>query len=47
MLEKIAYYLEHEEERIQIAKNGQEKVKNYHTYKIRLNEMTQIGLNNN
>ncbi len=32
MLEKIAYYLEHEEERIQIAKAGQQAVKELHTY---------------
>lgn len=32
MLEKIAYYLEHEEERMQIAKAGQQAVSEYHTY---------------
>lgn len=32
MLEKIAYYLEHEDERIQIAKAGQQVVKELHTY---------------
>lgn len=42
MLRKIDYYLEHEEERKKIAKNGYEKVKKYHSYKIRLKEMFQI-----
>ena len=30
--EKINYYLQHEEERLEIAKNGYEKVKNYYTF---------------
>jgi spore maturation protein CgeB len=42
MMRKIGYYLEHEEERQQIAKSGYEKVKKYHSYKIRLKEMFQI-----
>ena len=42
MMRKIDYYLEHEEERQKIAKNGYEKVKKYHSYKIRLKEMFQI-----
>ena len=42
MMRKIDYYLEHEEERRKIAKNGYEKVKKYHSYKIRLKEMFQI-----
>lgn len=32
LLDKIAYYLEHEEERVQIAKAGQQAVKEYHSY---------------
>lgn len=32
LLDKIAYYLEHEEERTQIAKAGQQAVKEYHSY---------------
>lgn len=39
LLEKIAYYLEHEEEREEIARNGYEKVKNHYTYRKRLEEM--------
>ncbi|MBE5923095.1 MAG: glycosyltransferase [Lachnospiraceae bacterium] len=43
LLNKIAYYLEHDDERIQIAKNGQEKVKNEHSYKIKLEKMLKIA----
>lgn len=35
LLEKIAYYLEHEEERMQIAKAGQQAVREYHSYRAR------------
>ena len=40
--EKVAYYLEHEEERRQIAENGYNKVKMYHSYVARLQEMLAI-----
>ena len=40
--EKIAYYLTHEEERMQIAENGYRKVKEHHTYVKRIIEMLQI-----
>lgn len=40
--EKVAYYLEHEEERRQIAENGYEKVKKYHSYVRRIEEMLSI-----
>lgn len=39
LLEKIAYYLEHDEERKWIAQNGYEKVKKQYTYQKRLEEM--------
>lgn len=42
MLNKIAYYLEHEDERKQIAHNGQEKVSKEHTYDIHLKEMLDL-----
>ena len=42
MLNKIAYYLEHEDERKQIAHNGQEKVCKEHTYDIHLKEMLDL-----
>lgn len=43
MLEKAAYYLTHEEERQQIAKNGWKKVCAEHTYEKRILEMLQIS----
>ncbi len=39
LLDKIAYYLAHEEERAQIAENGFRKVAEQHTYKRRAEEM--------
>lgn len=42
MREKAAYYLEHEEERQQIARNGYEKVKQHHGYVERINTMLDI-----
>lgn len=39
LLEKIKYYLEHDDERIQIARNGQAKVQSLHTYTQRLSQM--------
>lgn len=39
MLAKIDYYLNHEDERIAIAKNGFERTKENHTYKHRIEEM--------
>lgn len=39
MLQKIDYYLTHEDERIAIAKNGHDKVAAAHTYRGRVREM--------
>jgi len=39
---KVAYYLEHEEERKQIAKNGYEKVRTAHTYRHRIQTILQM-----
>lgn len=39
LLEKCQYYLSHEEERAQIARNGYQKVRKYHSLESRLNEM--------
>lgn len=39
LLNKIAYYLAHDDERIRIAENGHEKIKQAHTYDIRLATM--------
>ena len=41
--EKVAYYLEHEEERIEIAKHGYETVKSKHTCKHQVAEIFKIG----
>lgn len=41
LLNKIAYYLEHDDERMEIARNGQEKIKNEHTYSIKLQKMLE------
>lgn len=40
---KAVYYLAHEEERRQIAKNGYEKVKKYHSYRSRIEQMLRIA----
>ena len=42
LISKIDYYLTHDEERIQIARNGYEKVKAYHTYDVRLKKMLEM-----
>jgi spore maturation protein CgeB len=42
LMEKVDYYLAHEEQRQRIARNGYEKVKKYHTYDIRMQEMMKI-----
>lgn len=41
MLALADYYLQHEEERLQIAENGYEKVKRYHTYANRVELLLQ------
>ena len=43
LVDKVAYYLQHEEERRRIAENGYRKVKEYHTYQLRLREMLRIA----
>lgn len=42
--EKVAYYLSHEEERMEIAKNGYKAVKEKHTCRHRVGEMLKIVL---
>ena len=39
MLDKIGYYLSHEDQRQAIAKNGHDKVAAAHTYRHRVREM--------
>ncbi len=42
LLDKIDYYLKHDDERRQIAKNGHDKVKEFHSYDVRLQEIFRI-----
>ncbi|WP_026517149.1 CgeB family protein [Butyrivibrio sp. MC2021] len=42
LMDKIEYYLTHEEERNRIAKSGYEKIKANHTYRLRLEEILDI-----
>lgn len=42
LINKIDYYLRHDEERMKIAINGYEKVAKYHTYEMRLAEMIRV-----
>ena len=43
LVEKCAYYLAHEEQRRQIARQGYESVKQFHTYPLRIAEMIRIA----
>lgn len=43
LMGKCEYYLSHDKERREIAHNGFEKVKKYHTYDIRLTQMLKIA----
>lgn len=46
LLEKCAYYLEHERRRAEIAAAGFEKVQRYHTYPLRLGELMELAFSN-
>lgn len=41
LVRKADYYLEHEEQRCAIARNGYEKVKKYHSYETRLKQILE------
>lgn len=43
LMGKCEYYLSHDKDRREIAHNGFEKVKKYHTYDIRLTQMLEIA----
>lgn len=43
LLAKCEYYLSHENDRREIAHNGFEKIKKYHTYDTRLTQMLEIA----
>lgn len=45
LMGKCEYYLSHESDRREIARNGLEKIRKYHTYDIRLAQMMQIAFN--
>lgn len=45
LIEKVDYYLNHDEERLEIAKNGYEKVKHHYTYIHCLNQMFRTAWN--
>ncbi len=45
LVDKCAYYLEHEEQRKQIALNGYHKVKEHFTYPQRILEMLRLAIN--
>lgn len=40
--EKVSFYLKHEDQRKEIAHNGYEKVKKYHTYESRLESILEV-----
>lgn len=42
LMEKCEYYLTHEDERRRIAKNGHDKVKEFHNYPLRLTQILEI-----
>ncbi len=42
LMEKTEYYLSHEKERIEIARNGYEKIKQFHSYKNRWDNILNI-----
>lgn len=43
LLELTSYYLSHPKERMEIAQNGYDKVRNHHTYPIRLTQMLELA----
>lgn len=43
LVDKCSYYLTHEDERLEIAHNGYEKVKQFHTWEIRLVQLLQLA----
>jgi spore maturation protein CgeB len=44
-IKKCEYYLKHAKERSQIAENGYNKIKEFHTYEVRLQEIFDIVFN--
>lgn len=46
LLDKCRYYLKHEEERARIALSGQEKIRQFHNYPLRLQQIIEICMGN-
>ena len=46
LIDKCAFYLEHDDLRTKIARNGYEKMKQHHTYPHRLAEMLRNTTSN-
>lgn len=44
LLNQIGYYLEHDQLRREIAENGQKKVKELHSYKVKLQKIIELAL---
>lgn len=44
LLNQIRYYLTHDDRRREIAENGQKKVKELHSYKVKLQKMIELAL---
>ena len=42
LINKVKYYLEHDDERMEIAENGYNKVKTLHQYANRLDDMQKL-----
>ncbi len=42
LAKKASYYLEHDKERREIAENGWQKVKQFHSYEQRMTEMMTL-----
>ena len=42
LTDKIRYYLEHEEERLEIARNGYEKAKERYSLEVRVRQMLRL-----
>ena len=42
LLDQIRYYLKHEDVRMEIAENGKKKVKEQHSYKVRLARILEL-----
>ena len=43
LLDQISYYLKHEDVRREIAENGKKKVKEQHSYKVRLTRILDLA----